>query len=180
MAQVFFIGDLHFGHKRITEFKPEAKVDPPYRTGDNWQENMYHIGDNWNRVVSKRCKVFVLGDSAFNDVGFEFLKSLNGTKVLVRGNHDNYFSTEKWLEIFESVEGIVRYKNYWLTHAPIHPSELRGKKNLHGHVHFNSIKNGYTGEYDTNYINVSCEAINETPISLDKIRDGSYDRERRC
>jgi calcineurin-like phosphoesterase family protein len=178
MAQTFFIGDLHFGHKRIIEFG--RSTGTTYRTGDNYLENMHHIAINWNKVVTKRCKVFVLGDTAFTEEGFECLKELNGKKVLVRGNHDNYFSTEKWLEVFESVEGIVRYKNYWLSHAPIHPLELRGKFNIHGHTHQHSIRNQYTNEYDERYINVSCEAIGETPISLHQLRNGEYNKIRRC
>lgn len=178
MSGVYFIGDLHFGHKRITEFKPE--VGQSFRTGDNYLENMHYICKNWNNKVSKRGLVYVLGDSAFTEEGFEALKELNGRKILVRGNHDNFFSTRKLLDVFDEVEGIVRYKQYWLTHAPIHPDELRGKQNIHGHVHFHSIRNGYTHEYDQRYINVSCEAINETPISLDEIRDGTYWKNKRC
>jgi len=171
LSGVYFIGDLHFGHKRITEFVDSC--GRKFRYGDSYQENMEIIIHNWNQKVSKRGKVFVLGDTAFTEEGFENLKRLNGTKVLVRGNHDNYFSTEKWLEVFDSVEGIVRYKNYWLTHAPIHPAELRGKKNIHGHVHHNIIRDS-EGNPDPNYLAVCCEVIKHTPVSLDEIRNGHY------
>lgn len=178
MSEVFFISDLHFGHKKIIEF---GKVTgTAYRSGDNWQENMHNIVVNWNRVVGKRDKVFVLGDVAFNQEGFDALNELNGTKTLIRGNHDNYFKTDDWLKVFDSVEGLYRYKEFWLSHAPIHPLELRGKKNIHGHVHQHSIRNTYTNEYDPNYICVCCEPLGETPISLKQIRDGTYDRIRKC
>ena len=169
---IFFISDLHFGHKRICDFVDENSVN--YREGKDWKENMEIIIKNWNSIVTKRMKVFVLGDVAFTEEGFEGLKRLNGTKVLVRGNHDNYFNTEKWLEVFDSVEGIVRYKNYWLTHAPIHHTELRGKKNIHGHLHHNLVLND-DGTPDTNYICVCPEVIGHKPISLDEIRYGNYE-----
>lgn len=178
MSRVFLISDLHFGHKRICEFGGQTGVN--YRTGDTWQENMHTIIENWNSVVTKRDIVFVLGDVAFNQEGYDAVGELNGRKKLIRGNHDNYFSTEEWLKHFETVEGIVGYKGYWLTHAPIHPNELRGKKNIHGHLHQHSIRNSYTGEYDPNYINVCCEAIGETPIPFEWIRDGKYDEIRKC
>lgn len=180
MSETYFIGDLHYGHKRITDFKNPLEPENKYRTGDNCIENMHQIVTNWNSRVTKRDRVYVLGDAAFTQEGFEALKELKGTKILVRGNHDNAFTTQQWLEVFESVEGIVRYKEFWLTHAPIHPCELRGKKNIHGHVHYNSVKNAYLNTYDPNYINVSCEAIGETPVSLQEIRSGAYDLMRKC
>jgi calcineurin-like phosphoesterase family protein len=178
MSETFFISDLHFGHKKIIEFgKSTGTV---HRSGDTYQENMHNIITKWNSVVTKRDKVFVHGDVAFSQEGYDALFELNGSKTLVRGNHDCKFTTEEWLKVFDSVEGIVRYKDYWLTHAPIHPLELRGKKNIHGHVHQYSIRNTYTNELDPNYLNVSCEALGETPISLTQIRNGEYDTIRRC
>jgi calcineurin-like phosphoesterase family protein len=140
---------------------------------------MHNLIINWNSVVTRRDIVWVLGDVAFTQEGFDALYELNGRKKLVRGNHDNNFKTEDWLKHFETVEGITRYKGYWLTHAPIHPTELRGKRNIHGHVHGNSIRDVY-GEYDTRYINVCCEAVNETPILFDDIRSGKYHEVRKC
>ena len=178
MSNVLFISDIHFGHKNIVKFgKSTGTV---FRTGDCCIENMQHIIKNWNKKVTKRDQVFVLGDVAFSKEGFDALHELNGTKVLIRGNHDNLFSTDEYLKVFKSVEGIVRYKEFWLTHAPVHPMELRGKKNIHGHVHHCSIKAAFSDEYDTNYINVCCEALGETPISLEEIRNGTYNRIRKC
>lgn len=101
---------------------------------------------------------------------------LAGTKYLVRGNHDTKFTTEEWLKHFKRVESLVSYKGYWLSHAPIHPYELRGKGNIHGHVHQNSILDYDSGapEWDRRYINVCVEAVRETPISFDNIKGGWY------
>jgi calcineurin-like phosphoesterase family protein len=93
--------------------------------------------------------------------GFESLKELNGVKRLVRGNHDE-FKVEKYLQVFEDVLGITTYKGYWVSHAPIHPVELRGKRNIHGHVHGNTIKDN-EGGVDNRYINVCIENTNGTP-----------------
>lgn len=173
MATIFFISDLHLGHKPICKFSRGL------RTGNDCVENMNHLITNWNNVVHKRDLVWVLGDVAFSEEGFEALKLLKGRKKLVRGNHDNHFKTQDWLKCFESVEGMLSYKGYWLSHCPIHPVELRDKKNIHGHVHGNSVLLE-DGTYDPRYINVCCEAINEIPIPFDDIRSGEYYNLRKC
>lgn len=178
MATVFFISDLHFGHKRITNFT--CGLGKKYRTGNNYLENMHTIITNWNKVVNKRDLVWVLGDIAFSQEGFDALFELNGRIKMVRGNHDNYFSTEDWLKRVETVEGLVQYKGYWLSHCPLHPDELRGRKNIHGHVHHNSIRNKYDNTYDPRYINACCEAVNETPMPFDLIKTGEYQNVRKC
>lgn len=176
---VYFISDLHFGHKNVLKFEPVL------RSGNTFEENMFNIGRNWENLVGKRDLVWVLGDCAFTQEGFDLLKSLPGRKKLIRGNHDTYFKTEQWLEIFETVESLVSYKGYWLSHCPVHPDELRGKHNIHGHVHSNSIMHN-TGiafrvmERDPRYINVCCEAVNDRPVFLDDIRDGTYWEDTKC
>ena len=165
MGQVLLVSDLHIGHKNIMGFAGQ------YRHGQTYIENIHEIVKMWNLVVTKRDKVFVLGDVCFKEEYMDVIDELNGTKVLVRGNHDNHFSTREWLKYFDEVEGIVKYKGYWLTHAPIHPQELRGKRNIHGHVHQNSIINGYA-ECDERYINVCIENTGGAPIPFSRIKDG--------
>jgi calcineurin-like phosphoesterase family protein len=93
------------------------------------------------------------------------LKKLKGTKHLILGNHDE-FTLETYKPYFNKIHGFVRYKGMWLSHAPIHPQELRGKVNVHGHNHKNVIP-------DERYICVSVEQVNGKPKSLDEIR-GMY------
>lgn len=164
---------MHFGHKNIKKFEPTL------RSGEDHLENMEIIIDNWNRVVTKRDIVYVLGDVAFTNNGYDSLGRLKGEKRMIRGNHDNYFTTEQWLKYFTTIEGLVRYKGYWLSHAPVHPNELRGRKSIHGHVHSSSIRLE-NGEYDERYINVCCEPLGETPVPFDKIKSGEYYKMRKC
>jgi calcineurin-like phosphoesterase family protein len=50
-----------------------------------------------------------------------------------------------------------------LSHCPIHESEIgRFAKNIHGHVHENTLE-------DSRYINVSCEAVDYTPVLFDEL-----------
>lgn len=119
--------------------------------------------NQWNSVVTKRDVVYVMGDIAFSRDGLAKAERLNGIKKMIFGNHDGYKISEYEAVGFSVIGGIVKYKEFWLTHAPIHPEELRGKRNIHGHVHHRSID-------DDRYINVSVENVGGVPIFLDDIR----------
>lgn len=125
MSNVFFIGDLHFGHTNIHQFRTQFPSERVHRQ---------FLMDTWNDTITRRDVVFVMGDAAFTHEGLDDIGKLSGRKVLVRGNHD-LLPTECYLECFEEVYGLHQYKRYWLSHAPIHPSELYGRTNIHGHCH---------------------------------------------
>lgn len=130
MSNVWFCSDLHLGHKNIGKFRAPLV--------NSTEENNQRILDDWNKHVTKRDHVYVLGDFCFDKELFDKLNLPGEKKTLIRGNHDR-FQTKQYLSFFDEIEGIVKYKNFWLSHAPIHPDELRGKINLHGHVHYSSI-----------------------------------------
>jgi calcineurin-like phosphoesterase family protein len=157
MANIWFTSDLHFGHKNIQKFRLEVESS---------EHNEQHITLDWNNKVTKRDIVYVLGDAAFTMESVHLFSALPGTKILIRGNHDN-LDTQVYLKYFKSVEGLLKYKEFWLSHAPIHPNELRGKVNLHGHVHYASIN-------DSRYVNMSVENLwslgYNSLISLDEVR----------
>lgn len=171
MANVWFTSDLHFGHKNIQKFRIEVASE---------EDNRNRILQDWRDCVTKRDDVYVLGDAAFTmETVWEFWE-IPGRKFLVRGNHDE-LDTQVYLKYFKAVYGIKRYKEFWMTHAPIHPNELRGKINLHGHVHYESIRKPYNliidikPELDTRYLNLCVENLWKmgypSLISLQQIRD---------
>ena len=108
----------------------------------------------------------MLGDAAFTMEAIDLFKDLPGRKFLVRGNHD-LCDTAAYLKVFAEVYGLLKYKKFWLSHAPIHPDELRGKVNLHGHVHYSSVPDG-------RYFNCCVEnlvATFQSPlVGLDQLR----------
>lgn len=85
-------------------------------------------------------------------------------KVSVSGNCTEHVHISEIVKNFDSVHSLIKYKEFWLSHAPLHPQELRGKINLHGHVHGSTIP-------DRNYFNCCLENTNYSPISLQQIRD---------
>ena len=165
MSKVYFISDLHFGHKNIMNFAGA------YRDGDDYIENMHTLIANWNGRVLKRDLVYVLGDVCMNVNDMRAVSELNGTKILVRGNHDDRLRTKDYLKYFSEIYGIRKYKGHWLSHCPIHPNELRGCPNIHGHVHQNTIRDGY-GDIDERYVNVCVENTGGFPIAFEDIKDG--------
>ena len=157
MSNVYFVGDLHFGHTNVHKFRKNCEE----MKFENETHHREFVMDMWQSTIVKRDKIFVLGDACFTMDAIPDIQKLNGTKILVRGNHDN-LNTSVYLKAFKEVEGICRYKNAWLTHAPIHPLELRGKINIHGHVHFATVP-------DDRYENVCLENIGFKPISWQQI-----------
>lgn len=170
MSLVYIISDLHLGHKNIGKFEPNRLFVPFEST----QEHDDILIDRWNSRVTKRDLVFVLGDVAFTTEALQrFDKECVGRKILVRGNHD-VLAEGLYHKIFEKIYGIFKYKGHWLSHAPIHPQELRGRLSWHGHVHSQSVP-------DNRYVNCCVEEsfgyprrfdllLAERLIILDKMR----------
>lgn len=151
MSNVYFIGCLHFGHENLIK---------NIRGFKNIKEHDNLIIHNWNKRVNKKDKVYILGDITMENKNYEILNRLNGTKIVVMGNHDLEKHTHELLKYVKSVVGCLKYNDYFVTHIPIHPSELeyRVKGNIHAHVHCNDIQ-------DHRYINVDAQALNYTPIN---------------
>lgn len=125
MSHVYFIGDLHFGHTGIERFRTQFPSETVHRQ---------YLMDIWSDLITKRDVVYVMGDASFTLEGLDDIGRLSGRKILLRGNHD-LLPTEAYLGVFEEVYGLLAWKGMWLSHAPIHPAELYGRTNVHGHCH---------------------------------------------
>lgn len=161
MQDIYFISDMHFGHSNIIKYE-----NRPFK---NIKEMDANIIKNWNSVVKKDDKVFVLGDVSFynKEKTAEIIYSLNGYKVLVLGNHDNERSLHWWKSVgFDEVikYSIIYNDFYILSHEPMYLNENMPYMNIHGHIH--NLK------YESKqFFNVSVECIDYTPISFEKIKD---------
>jgi calcineurin-like phosphoesterase family protein len=160
----FFTSDTHFGHKNIIAYSNRPFKD--YAHMDR------RIVDNWNSVVTPTDVVYHLGDVAMglSDRWDEILKSLNGYKVLIVGNHDRVFKgmskaqndkwEEKYHEWFDEVYDNLRDFQLYdgtvvnLSHFPYDGDshdgdrytefrlEDRGTVLIHGHTHAEYEKHG--------------------------------------
>lgn len=86
---LFVIGDPHLSFS----------VDKPMDVFRGWTDYTDRLRDNWNNVVTSEDSVVVAGDISwamnFEEAkkDFEFLNSLNGTKYIIKGNHDYWWNT---------------------------------------------------------------------------------------
>jgi len=161
MSRVYFISDLHLGHRRVLEFHDGFRSKSlGVQTIEEHDEMIF---DHWNETVKKRDVVFVLGDLGYN---LEPIAKLPGHKRVLLGNHDELHIYD-YLEYFDNVIGNIRYKNHWLCHIPMHETELYGRSVIHGHTHSSGIA-------DPRYINVCVEFTRGKLIDFQDIKMGKY------
>ena len=166
MCRIHLFSDPHFGHETLIQ---------KLRHFRSAEEHDELIVKNWNAAVHKRDIVYLLGDVTMENKNYQILSRLNGIIYVVGGNHDMIKHSSELMKYVAGIGGVVDYKGFQLTHVPIHPREFYSsiitskriiRANIHGHVHAEYIRNGF-GRYDNNYINVSAEVINYTPIPFD-------------
>lgn len=160
----WFISDTHFFHANILKFTgDDGKRIRPFQSLEEMHEYMIEA---WNSVVKDNDYVYHLGDVTFQYHGAfnNLMHRLKGKKRLIVGNHDKIWHPALQCN-FEKVDLWKGFKEYNFTavHIPLMLSSLRdGAYCVHGHVHQNSLKN-------PNYINVSVEIRNYTPVNIDEI-----------
>lgn len=160
---IYFISDYHLGQ--------ESKAHK--RNFKNLDEMHNFIISSWNKTISSKDSVYILGDVSLDFKYLSLLDRMNGNKFLIKGNHDK-FNSRIYLKYFVDIYGVkyIFYNKFKfvLTHYPIHDTMLKENEfNIHGHTHEYNIGN-------SKYINVSCEVIEYKPISIlkimEKIKDG--------
>lgn len=153
MVKTFLISDLHLNHRNIIRF-----CNRPFRSVGEMNRVLV---DNWNKTVGKDDVVYFLGDLCCKNHSY-WLNRLNGNIVFIRGNHDRFFNTI----LYEK----LRYddKEMLLIHDPRFVDGFGGRV-IHGHKHNNNTTNFPLINFKNKTVNVSCELIDYTPISFDRI-----------
>lgn len=160
MSKVYVTSDWHFGHSGITNtFRKQFA-------------SLEHMEDvvlaQAMAVLKKRDVCFYLGDMAFTQDGLDKLRALPGRKILVRGNHDT-LPTAKYSEVFDEIHGAYRYKRCFLTHIPIHPMELYGGHNVHGHCHRGGPGDLENGDRWWSYYNAILEFNDYSLVPFERV-----------
>lgn len=157
---IFFISDTHWHHANIIKY-----CNRPFSSVEEMDEKMVQ---NWNSVVKPADKVYHLGDVYFigkkNNSEWMFNR-LNGTKVLILGNHD--VGKDQILhKVFKRIYSyrILPELGVFLSHVPIQRDSInrRCTLNLHGHTH-------EKGSPDGPYRSACVELWNYTPVSYEEI-----------
>lgn len=184
---LWFTSDTHFYHTNIIQY-----CNRPYSSVEEMNEALV---TNWNEVVAPTDTVYHLGDFSLAARPVElFTPRLNGTKILVPGNHDwchpshkksrTDESKAKWIRFYEDsgwrvmgtslsyVPGLERVN---ICHLPYSDSSDLRKLNkfgllddglplLCGYVHIAWTKRGNT-------LNVGVDKHDYRPISLDRVKE---------
>ncbi|MBQ8648257.1 MAG: metallophosphoesterase [Oscillospiraceae bacterium] len=96
---IFAIGDLHLslGNSKPMDIFP------------GWKNHVARIEENWRRMIGPEDTVVLAGDTSWamrledTEQDFAFIQSLPGRKLLVKGNHDYWWSTaNKMYKYFEA------------------------------------------------------------------------------
>lgn len=159
--KTFVISDTHFNHANIIKY-----CNRPFKNTTQMNE---HIIKQWNSVVTADDIVYHLGDVGFtNKEQLESLiNRLNGSKILLIGNHDLKRSINSWKELgFKEVyKERIELDKYLFTHAPVLDVPLN-KINVFGHIHDKPLDERFNKD---NHFCVCCEVLNYVPIELEKI-----------
>lgn len=187
MSNIFFYSDPHFYHKSILKFCKNR----PFDSLEEMHEGMIK---KYNQVVKKGDVVYWVGDCFFSSKKPEMraiMDRLNGTKVLIRGNHD--FKTSIMINagfavvcdymVMKICNLTVRIKHYpyryydsvwqkWYQKVMrISPKKIKywdhrlendGTYLIHGHTHS-------TEKFNGNQIHVGCDAWDCAPVSIKEI-----------
>lgn len=103
---LYVIGDTHLS------FASGKSMD----VFEGWEDYTERLKNNWQRLVEPNDTVVINGDiswgmsldESYKD--FEFLNSLNGNKIIIKGNHDFWWSTKTKAELFFKENGFDTLK----------------------------------------------------------------------
>ena len=101
---IYFTSDLHFDHANIIKL-----CNRPFNSVQEMNESIIY---NWNNKVNFSDMVYILGDITMNkdpEVARKYIERLNGSKVLIQGNHD-YFVKNYRARRYDFFEEVTFYK----------------------------------------------------------------------
>jgi len=158
MGNIFVTSDTHFHHSNIIKY-----CNRPFVSSYEMDEELIK---NWNSVVASSDKVYHLGDVYFpkyKNEGEMLFSRLNGTKVLILGNHDKG-KDQNLLKYFSRIYVWRFLKEFGLllTHVPVHQDSISSKLkyNVHGHTHDRGSPKGP-------YRSACVELNNYTPVPIE-------------
>ena len=112
----FFTSDLHFGHQNVIDFSKR-----PFRDVDHQTSVLI---SKYNSVVPENGVCFLGGDIGFCGSGDlrEIIDQLNGTKILIIGNHDKRYNS-MYNAGFDAVMHMARFQiagqTVTMSHCPL-------------------------------------------------------------
>jgi len=169
---IYIASDHHFAHRNLyAKFTlPDGTPLRPWASNSDEGDEMIIAAHN--DTVRAHDKIYMLGDVAINKRGLDLLARMNGTKILIRGNHD-IFRLKQYAPHFKDIRGTHKLENVILSHYPLHEGSLPHwcLGNVHGHLHKGQVMlpDGVTS--NPRYFNACVEEIGLAPVPFEDIRD---------
>ena len=174
---IYFTADTHLSHINIAG-PSISKWKDGFRSFESIHQMNKTITDNWNSVVTPDDIVYHLGDFSFDKIS-KFTPFLNGTIILIRGNHDRSSNLKGCgMQVFQNLDFEYNGLKFKLNHRPIYsditdvdPRDIGFTPDIDlddydyvlcGHIHF------HWKRMQKN-INVGVDVWDYTPVSIDTI-----------
>lgn len=99
---LFVIADLHLS----------LGTDKPMDGFKGWQDYVSRLEENWRNIVKPEDTVVIAGDISWamkledSLADFTFINSLPGEKIIMKGNHDYWWSTRNKIDNFFAQNGL--------------------------------------------------------------------------
>lgn len=185
MSNLFFTSDLHLGHINIVKH-----AHRPFADVDEMNETIVQL---WNDTVGHNDTTIIVGDVCMGIVveSLEYVKQLNGTKILVPGNHDRVWpgldskQNDKFRQHYQNAGLLITapqitvrlhdlevlvchfpytiYNRFDQRYLEWAPKDEGGPL-IHGHVH---TRDRLT--YNGTQVHVGLDAWNYTPVHSDQV-----------
>lgn len=166
---IYFTSDMHFDYAPVIEL-----CNRPFNTVLEMNETLIA---NWNKKVTDKDEVYILGDIGMTRkwVLLEpHLKKLNGKKHLIRGNHDGFLKDKKFDNTyFDKVKDYYelkyRGKLFILSHYPMCDWKMKynGAIHLYGHIHAND--SAFLQAQFGKCYHVGVDSNNFSPVSIEEV-----------
>lgn len=163
---IYVTSDLHFGHKNIIEYE-----NRPFKDIEEMDKKLI---ENWNNIITDKDTIYILGDFSWyrGEKTNEILKKLKGRKILIIGNHDRNFLSDKKFDrsLFEAIYDYLVIKNnethYVLFHYPIAEFDGKNKGYIHLYGHIHSMMPELEKKLKYSY-NVGIDRNNYKPLNIE-------------
>jgi calcineurin-like phosphoesterase family protein len=170
---IWVTADQHFGHANIIKY-----CNRPFNSVEHMNRVLI---DNWNACVDHKDLVYVLGDLCMSRTVMDrIIPELNGTIILVHGNHDlRANKLKQYTRIIRCCDETTVHDNHrdfdiYMVHNPMRASDTMNT--LCGHVHDDWLYK-YPGdviktvtkakELEMPVVNVGVDVHNFKPITLE-------------
>lgn len=99
---LYVIGDLHLSYG-----VPEKSMDIFH----GWQNYTELLDENWHKTITDEDTVVLAGDISWAmslqqaEADFRYINELPGKKIIIKGNHDYWWTTKKKMDDFLEAHG---------------------------------------------------------------------------